>query len=178
MPETVNMRSKSTGWPGYSVEFTYANGETYSELNHKDPFMRGFVRDLYLRPSCHDCRAKGVSRCSDFTLGDYWGVWSQLPEFDDKKGTSLVLVHSKKGRQIWDEVKSAAQWREMPLPDCLAENPSALVSLPVPAARETFWTRYTKEDFAALIEELLPLTVQAKPSLWRRVLAKLRSLYV
>ena len=175
LPAKINMRSKCTGWPSYSVEFSYENGAVYRALNHEDPFMRGFVRDLYLRPSCHDCRFKGASRCSDFTLGDYWGVWSQLPTYDDQRGTSLVLVHSAKGRGIWAEICGDARWQQVVLPDCLAENPAAVRSPEVPENRDAFWARYRSEDFSRLIEELLPPPQKpGKTPLWRRVARKLR----
>ena len=179
LPVSINLRSKCTGWPAYSVEFAYENGAVYRALNREDPYMRGFVNDLYLRPSCHDCRFKGQSRCSDFTLGDYWGVWSQLPAYDDQQGTSLVLVHSQRGREIWMEICEGARWQQMPLPDCLAENPAAVRSPKIPANRGAFWTRYQQEDFSRLIEELLPHPqAPVRTPLWRRVVRKLRLRHV
>ena len=29
-------------------------------------------------------------------MGDYWGVWDLQPELDDNKGTSIVVIHTKK----------------------------------------------------------------------------------
>ena len=50
-PSAINLRSKETGWPGYSIRFDYADGQHYSAPNSHDPYLRGFVQNLYLRPS-------------------------------------------------------------------------------------------------------------------------------
>ena len=134
-----------------------------------------FVGNLCLRPSCYDCQFKGINRVSDFTLGDYWGVWSQLPEFNDGKGTSIVLIHSKKGRSIWSEIGERMQLQQVDAAHCMDENPSAIQSSPMPPTRSAFMLRYSNEDFAALVKELLPPPAPVqKSSLLRRVIWKLR----
>lgn len=157
-PESINLRDKETGWPGYSARFIYENGVSYSARNTEDPYLRCFVGNLCLRPACYDCRFKGGSRCSDFTLGDYWGVWNQFPEYDDGKGTSLVLLHSERARSLWQEFGTQMRSCQIPLPECLNENPSALVSPALPEKRSSFMERYKNEDFKRLVQELLPQT--------------------
>lgn len=175
-PISINLRSKKTGWPSYSVQFEYENGEHYSSLNSEDPYLRCFVGDLCLRPSCYDCRFKGLSRTSDFTLGDYWGVWSQLPAFNDGKGTSLVLLHSEKAKTIWQQISEDLQVQAVSVLSCLDENPSALRSSPCPEKRSEFMFRYCDEDFQALADELLPLAKPVKSSLFNRAFKKLKRL--
>ena len=56
--------------------------------------MKGFLSDLYLRPSCYDCPSKcGKSEC-DITLGDFWEIQKILPYYDDDKGVSAVLIYN------------------------------------------------------------------------------------
>ncbi len=59
--------------------------------------MRGFLADIYLRPSCYACRAKGGASRSDITIGDFWGIDAVAPEFNDDKGVGVVLVNTPKG---------------------------------------------------------------------------------
>ena len=33
-------------------------------------------------------------------MGDYWGVWDLMPEMDDNKGTSIVIVFTKKALDL------------------------------------------------------------------------------
>lgn len=161
-PLRVNLRSKETGWPGYSIRFDYPDGIHYSALNSQDPFLRGFVGNLYLRKSCYDCQFKGVVRQSDFTLGDYWGVWNQIPELHDHKGTSLVLLHTEKAGTIWRQIAGEMQYVETDSLTALIDNPSALVSSTLQGNRELFFLRYEDEDFQELVSELSPQSTTPK----------------
>ena len=46
---SINLRDKSTGWSryAYSVKFQYADGSAYCIPQSRDPYMRGFVGDLF-----------------------------------------------------------------------------------------------------------------------------------
>ncbi len=160
-PISVNLRSKDSGWTTYSVDIRWPYGRNYLAVNREDPFIRAFVGDLCLRPSCHRCSSKGLNRCSDFTLGDYWGVWDQLPAMNDNRGTSIVLVHSHKAKVLWDKLSPNMTVREVDVRRCMDQNPLALQSAKYDAEnRNSFMHRYAGEDFAALVEELLPRPVQ------------------
>ena len=171
-PCAVNLRSKETGWPGYSIRFDYPTGESYCATHGQDPYLRGFVGDLYLRPSCHDCRFKGVSRQSDFTLADYWGVWDQHPELHDGNGTSLVLLHSEKARKIWETLRPQMTQTPADISAALTQNASALVSSSLTDRRDAFFSRWEQEDFSQLVDTLCPKPIHKSPSLFRRVLGK------
>lgn len=172
-PTGVSLRSKETGWPGYSIRFDYAGGKVYTAVNSLDPYLRGFVGNLYLRPSCYHCVFKGSARLSDFTLGDYWGVWSQLPEYHDGKGTSLVLLHTEKARAIWQDVSGNCKFCEVDAAAALTENPSALFSPSAKEPRHSFFERYGRQDFSALVGELCPFPAQQKRSFIYRIVKKL-----
>lgn len=175
-PSEINLRSKETGWPGYSIRFDYPKGECYSALNSMDPYLRGFVGNLYLRPSCYNCIFKGSTRQSDFTLGDYWGVWSQHPDYHDGIGTSLVLLHSEKAKKIWKSISINVKYEEVGISEALADNPSALVASPKSQMREAFFESYQQGDFSLLIDKMCPKTTTKKQSFLRRVLRKIRQI--
>ena len=146
-PISVNLRSKDSGWATYSVDIRWPYGRSYLAVNREDPFIRAFVGDLCLRPSCHRCSSKGLNRCSDFTLGDYWGVWDQLPAMHDNRGTSIVLVHSDKAKALWDKLSAAMTVRQADARRCMDHNPSALQSAKYDAEnRSSFMHRYSGED--------------------------------
>lgn len=171
---SVNLRSKSTGWSryGYSVEYTYNGSVSHCTPQGQDPFMRGFVSNLYLRPSCADCTSKGVQRCSDLTLGDYWGIWDQHPEFDDDRGTSLLLVHTDRGEQIWAQLAAGFRVCSVTCEDALARNPSALQSSAPHTNREHFFKQLDQK--ASVIQWIDSCLVPKQPSLLRRLLGRLR----
>ena len=126
----INLRNKESGWSkySYSVEFAYSDNNRYLCENGADPFIRFFVGDYILREACSDCHFKGYSRVSDITLGDFWGIWDVCPEMDDNKGTSLVLLHSQKGKQLFQAVSDRMEVQEVSLEQASKMNPSMLKS--------------------------------------------------
>ena len=172
-PEAINLRSKTTGWQRYSVEFRYSE-KTYSKQFADDPYMYGYIRDLYTRPTCFDCKFKGLQRNSDFTLGDYWGIESQHPELNDGMGTSLVLVHSEKAALMWNEIADWMRFKEVDPETAIQWNPMAVQSTPYQEKRNEFFVRYKEEDFERLVWELVPKSVPLKNSLLRRIKNKIR----
>lgn len=68
-----------------------------SDIHYMNPFMQGFLSDIYLRPSCYACKCKNGVNHSDMTIADFWGINQSAPEFDDDKGVGLVLLNTEKG---------------------------------------------------------------------------------
>ncbi len=111
--ENVSFRDKSSGWKKYSFHLrgsaTNGRGEKiqFSLLKpfFQEPFMQGFLADLYLRPSCYQCFYRTGGNCSDLTIGDFWGFNNIAPDLDDDRGTSLVMANTPAGLQALDGLK-------------------------------------------------------------------------
>jgi hypothetical protein len=52
-----------------------------------------------IRISCGNCDFKDKMHLEDITLGDFWGA---KEEYDDDKGTSVILVNSQMGKRFVD----------------------------------------------------------------------------
>lgn len=143
----VSFRSKRRlGWKDYCIELTVDGGDDgsgeviYSAKSMDDMFMKGFMKNLYLRPSCYDCPARSGRSRSDITLGDFWGVWNTHPELDDDKGTGLAIVHTEKGLHALNT--AGLEMKEVPLEQSLEMNPLYISSVSRPAKeREAFFRR-------------------------------------
>lgn len=96
----VEFRNKIIGWNRYSMKIIFSNSKVYTNVFASDDYMRIFLGNICLRPSCHECKFKSLDRPSDITIGDCWGIENYLTHMDDDKGTSIVLSHSKKGDEI------------------------------------------------------------------------------
>ena len=154
----INLRNKETGWSrySYSVKIQYQNGMEYQMPQEQDLFMRGFIQNLYLRPSCSRCKFKGIERCSDLTLGDCWGIWDIAPEFDDNHGTSLLLIHSETGRQVWDSISSKFRIYSLSIDQAIARNPSAICcSMPHPKREHFFNELHSDQLITEVIQNCL-----------------------
>ena len=76
-----------------------------SDIHYENPFMRGFLSNIYLRPSCYECKCKNGVNHSDLTIADFWGINILEPDFDDDKGIGLVLVNTVKGKNAFEQLQ-------------------------------------------------------------------------
>lgn len=83
----------------------YALFEDGTKKNY-EVYNIAFNSMLISRPSCSHCKFCDSNRKADITIGDFWGIENIAPEFDDKKGISLVLINTEKGKNIFDEIKN------------------------------------------------------------------------
>mgnify|MGYP005802589035 FL=1 len=178
-PQKINMRSKVSGWSryGYSTEFDYGNGKITRIHNSQDLFMQAFTGNICLRNSCSNCKAKGVERCTDFTLGDYWGIWNQHPEFDDNKGTSVVFVHSQKGREILEQLSDKMDCLKVDIEVAYKENGSLVNSSPAHSGRDEFLEQITADNFEDLVKKYFPQESVQKSGLLQRIKRKLGRIF-
>lgn len=152
---SINMRDKSTGWSNYSWRVTTDKGETIVMPRASVSYMNGMISNLFIRPACMECFFKGVDRCSDFTLGDYWGVRHYNPEMDDNRGTSLVLIHTPKAQELFDSIRDRIKYDNANLEKAIQSNSCLVKSVKSHPKRTEFFKRLKEgEDFINLVEEL------------------------
>lgn len=78
----------------------------YEEKSCFDPYYRGFLTGTYNRESCYNCSFANIYRVSDITLGDFWGLGTEIPfNHSTEKGVSLVLINSNKGEEVINKAK-------------------------------------------------------------------------
>ena len=135
---SVNFRDKTKGWQSYSLKIDFENGTRYRQSSSNDMYLKGFIQDLYLRPSCSTCSFKHLNRQSDITLADFWGIEKTLPEYNDKKGTSLLLMHSKKSEYLLEEPQGI-KFQQVDFNEAIDNNPSYLCSIKHSRSRGDFF---------------------------------------
>ncbi len=178
LPKAINLRSKHSGWSHYqySNHFEYADGIVHQCTSTNSLFMKLFVGDYISRTSCEACSFKGYARVSDITLGDFWGIWEIAPEFDDNRGTSVVLLQSPKAKALWDEMQSALVCREVSLEQASRHNGSMLYPSKANVQRNSVLKQLSAGNFDFCIKLLAPKkpTLRAKiSSLKAKLLRKL-----
>lgn len=159
----ISFRRKNCGWKRYSLSLRFANDKEYLCDLQTDPFLRGFLSELYNRRSCHQCAGRDGRSGSDLTLADYWRVWERFPDMDDDVGTSLVLVKTKKGAAAFASLASEIESRRSDVADAIRTNPALVKSPLAHPKRERFFALLRKGvDFDVAVGRLL------KRPLWRR----------
>lgn len=149
----VTFRNKENGWKAYSVFIGFENKKQYLKDHSADMYIRAFLSDICLRPSCSECQFKGLQRQSDITLADFWGIQNVLPEMDDDIGTSLVLVHSDKGRYLLEEISDKCKYQIVGTDIVEKYNPFAVKSASVNDRREYFLKDICKDDFELTVRK-------------------------
>lgn len=105
----IYFRDKTIGWKKFSLKITQIKEQeeitVLSEPFLQNIYMLGFLKDIYLRPSCYSCAAKSMKSGSDLTIGDFWGIHQKMPEWDDDQGTSCILIQTEKGKQYFEQAQ-------------------------------------------------------------------------
>lgn len=153
---SVDFRNKITGWRNFSFTVNDSQGGSFSQKASENPYLQGFLKGLYSRPSCYECPAKSLSSGSDITLGDYWGVRSWHPELDDNKGTSVVFINSFRGGEAFKGISGGFRIEESGYRKALAGNPSLKYSTKANRNRADFFANFENSDFNALVARLAP----------------------
>lgn len=136
-PVSISFRNKFYSWRRCSLVSAFADTSENREDLYTNRYIKAFLRDLCLRPSCYQCAAKGGRSGADITIADFWGVERACPELDDNRGTSLVLVHTEKGRTVWNALENI-EWRSVTIDAALRSNPSYFKSVRRPRRRDIF----------------------------------------
>lgn len=178
----VQFRNKRQGWKRFNFDMTYdADGQHYniSSWHRENHYMRIFLDDVILRPSCYACKAKGGRSHSDLTIADFWGIGQLNPQLDDDKGTSLVLLHTEKGVASF-EACHLNPWQAQ-YDDVLRFNPAVERSAKEHPKRSGFFAHLDRaESVTRLIDDTLHLPLyirltQIPKHYLKAVLRKLKS---
>lgn len=142
-----NYRDKRLGWHGHNESFQLENKRLVISQNN----VKIFYSHLCLRESCYKCPYAVLNRISDISIGDCWGIENIMPEFDDNRGCSLVLVNSDKGCEAFDSIRDDIEYQQVCIDKVL--QPNLLHPTPKPEKRNDFWERYYAEGFEKTVEE-------------------------
>lgn len=154
--KNVNFRNKENSWKSYDIDVKLNNNKTIKEKASNNLYMKAFLKDICLRDSCYSCVFKSINRKSDITLADFWGIQRVKPEFDDDKGTSLVIVNSKKGQDLFESIKDKIRYEETDIKEAIKYNPSMITSVSLPNTRENFFKDINNMDIESAIKKNLP----------------------
>lgn len=144
----IEFRDKTlNGWKkfsfvvrGKSASKADKNSVLLSDMHKDNLYMKGFLRNIYLRPSCYHCAFKSFRSQSDITLADFWGVEKFYPEMNDDKGVSLVFTCSPSLKKFF----LSADAKEIPLKYAANQNPSIFRSVRMRRNRNLFFSDLEK----------------------------------
>ena len=150
----INFRCKDDSWTDFGMKEvckSIPDDETKKLYisKDKDAYMQMFLRDYCLRPSCYECAAKKV-KMSDLTIADFWGINDVAPDMNDGMGTSLVLIRTEKGKDVFEKISSSMKLKEVSYKDGVRGNPAEYKSCARPMQRNTFFDDMQNMSFEEL----------------------------
>lgn len=141
-------RDKRLGWKNFSAVATLEDGTEVAGTQTDEPYLYGFLQNLYLRPSCVQCdQLRGARHRADITIADLWGAQDVCPQRDDDTGLSLVMVNTQKGRQALAGAERELTTFPMRTDELLRFNPSIEQTAKAHPKRQAFFKMYQKQGF-------------------------------
>lgn len=170
----ISFREKrESGWRNFSFVLSYkcsirlVNSEQ-SEFNYSF-WGKPFIKNLFFRPSCHQCYFKSLSSGSDLTISDFWGVENVYPLLDDDKGLSSLIVNTSHGKSLLDKV--SLDLYRCKLKDIINGNKALIESSKSSLYRNLFFNKFEKgEPILSILKEY-----SNKMSLRTKLACKLKS---
>jgi coenzyme F420-reducing hydrogenase beta subunit len=96
--EKIDFRDKTlSGWR-CTMNVFMKDGQIIRNNDSDDIYYKSFLNQLTLNQACTKCKFATIPRQGDITLGDFWGIEKNDSALSDKKGTSLLLINNRKGR--------------------------------------------------------------------------------
>jgi len=158
----VNFKEKSVGWDSFCFRIE-TDKQTFKERGMQNLYLRSMFLTWNMRPSCFQCPFKNTERISDFTLADAWGVSKQTPQINDNKGLSSVVVHSKKGLELWNTISDRFDSIKVSLDEIAKNNSNLISNKPQSGNRKLFYRMFAQnpeEAFVKLCTEYEPSRIE------------------
>lgn len=170
-----NFRDKNIGWRGYNIRAEFENGVVAGNGKITRVFTNLFLKDVMLRPSCYYCPYAQLGRCSDITIGDFWGIEKIIPNFSDNEGISMVFLNTDKGCIIFDSCNDSLKVDKCSTKKLTQHNLYAPSNYG--EAYDTFWKDYFNKGFLKVAKKYGGYGVVSKVYYYREAIRfKLRNL--
>lgn len=87
-----------------------------------DLYFNSFAESYSYRESCYHCQFAQEKRVADLTIGDFWGLGTEIPYPYNPNKVSLVLQNTEKGEELLQRIKNDVQIDERTLEEAVKQN--------------------------------------------------------
>ncbi|MCC3348772.1 Coenzyme F420 hydrogenase/dehydrogenase, beta subunit C-terminal domain [Phocaeicola coprocola] len=159
----VKFRDKYYGYDFSTMTLEFQNEKIqYHYGMEGDPMLKFFFLDLCSKPACHQCKFKTIERVSDFTIFDCWNAKSFTKKMD-KKGATHVFIHSSKGHEVFEQLKSYFHYQKTDIQQAVRQDGCMILSSTTPSKnREQFFNDLNSLPFDKVQKKYFPLTLKRK----------------
>lgn len=157
----VLFRDKSYGYAAPNVKIVFDNHSYVEQTYLVKSYMKSFMSELNVRPSCSECVFKGTIRKADLTLGDCWHIGSFCKKMDDNIGTTSVFVHSEKGLSLLEAIQHRINVVEIPTDKAIAlDGKKMLYSVKKSPYQNEFYNDIKNMDYSNVVQKWFPCSIK------------------
>lgn len=119
-------RDKRIGW-GINGSAN-VSGKKIKIWQSASSYLFYFTRCWLYRENCYCCKYACSHRPADLTIGDFWGIEKQHPEFlgkgnwEENRGISVLIVNTEKGENLLSETEDSLDLRVSSFEKAAADN--------------------------------------------------------
>lgn len=171
----INVSFRNKDKYGYQYSLMKVEGKTkkYYRGVESDPYYRAFFNNISDRPSCYSCKFRDKNRVSDFTIWDCFIAEEFDKAMDDNLGTTRMLIHTNKGKEIFEEIKEDFIYQPIETNKLTADVKEIRESIKINPIREEFFKELDQLEPSILFEKYFPDTFKVKlERTTRRILVK------
>lgn len=159
----IRFRDKRYGYKYSSMNFTDKSGKRiYSCGVESDLMHRAFFSNICDRPSCYSCVFKKQYRMSDFTIWDCFQVGRFSKKLDNDKGATRVLIHSDKGRELFERIKDNFVYIKIDPNKAVTRAKEMFESVSWNSRRDMFMEEMISQDTQAVFKKYFPDSFKIK----------------
>lgn len=117
--DSISFRDKQ----GFNLKLKLKDKEILNEPMEKCEYYKGFMNALFYRENCYSCPYAGAKRCSDITIGDFWGLGKEEKfEKSVEDGVSLILINTEEGEEFFNKCNKDFYYEERSLNEAVQGN--------------------------------------------------------
>lgn len=158
----ITFRDKTKGW-GMAANVHFLDKESKNASVKRIPcnvssFYHLFLSAKSYRKNCYYCKFASKYRCSDITLGDFWGIEKEYPQlvrgskklFELKNGISCILINSDIGNVLFQKSIPHLNIFESSFDIVQKYNEQLRKPVDYPVDREIYMQEYRKNGYEAV----------------------------
>lgn len=166
----VYFREKRYGYKYSNLSIYDDKSKTiYHNGIDSDSYLRAFFSNIACRPSCYNCHFKEQYHKADFTIWDCFDVDKYDTNFDDDKGTTRVLINSKKGEKIFEKIKGNHRVKEIEVDKLIANFYQMFNSIKFNNSRKHFFDDLKTKDIEIVLKKYFPNNLKCKVEKYTRL---------
>ena len=115
-----------------------------------------FIKGWIYRENCYHCKYACKNRPGDITIGDFWGIERQHPDYigkngwDESNGISSVIVNTDKGKTLLNKCENVLELKNSTFDDIAIGNAQLNKPCTEPGGRKNLLLLYKLKGWAGL----------------------------